>query len=452
MHKGRYSKYIRPLSFLMDLFIVVFLPQFFFQGLDLNLTIFEIYLAISWSILSVFTRFYEVYRFTMPVEIISKIAKQCTLFFLLIIAFFPFYKKAIFSGKATLIYLSVVFVFVIILKTIAFFYLKKYRLVTGNNFRNVVIIGYTLEAIDLRTVFQNRADYGYRFKGYFSDKKTGPEIIGKIELVKDFVVTEKIDEIYCSINELSSEKHKELIEFADENNIEIKFIPDSKVIFSKNMKIDYYELFPVLSLQKSPLDSIYIEYFKRLFDVFFSLFVIVFLLSWLTPLLGLLIKIDSKGPVFFMQSRPGLNQQKFNCIKFRSMKINYTTEIEASRNDPRVTRIGKFIRKTSIDELPQFFNVLVGDMSVVGPRPHLWAQNKTYGRKIKKYMIRHHVKPGVTGLAQVKGFRGEIEAEDDMVNRIKFDVFYIENWSMWMDIKIIIQTIVNIFKGEEKAY
>jgi putative colanic acid biosynthesis UDP-glucose lipid carrier transferase len=341
---------------------------------------------------------------------------------------------------------------VIVLKTIAFYYFKKYRLVTGNNFRNVVIIGYTPEAIDLRTVFQNRADYGYRFKGYFSDKKTGDEIIGKTELLKEFVIAEKIDEIYCSINELSSEKHKELVEFADDNNIVIKFIPDSKVIFSKNMKIDYYELFPVLSLQKSPLDSIYVEYFKRLFDLLFSLLVIVFLLSWLTPLLGLLIKIESKGPIFFKQSRPGLNEEEFNCYKFRSMQINQTTEIEASRNDPRVTRIGKFIRKTSIDELPQFFNVLVGDMSVVGPRPHLWAQNKTYGRKIKKYMIRHHVKPGVTGLAQVKGYRGEIETEDDMVNRIKFDVFYIENWSMWMDIKIIIQTIVNIFKGEEKAY
>lgn len=436
----------------MDLFIVVFLPEFFFQGLDLHFTTFETYLAVSWAVLSVFTRFYEVYRFTMPVEIISKIAKQCVLFYLLLIAFFPFYKKAIFSGKATAIYLAVVFVFVSILKTIAFYYFKKYRLVTGNNFRNVVIIGYTLEAIDLRNVFQNRLDYGYRFKGYFSDKKTGDEIIGKIELLKEFVIAEKIDEIYCSINELSSEKHKELVEFADENNIVIKFIPDSKVIFSKNMKIDYYELFPVLSLQKSPLDSVYVEYFKRLFDLLFSLFVILFLLSWLTPLLGLLIKIESKGPVFFKQSRPGLNEEEFICYKFRSMYINQTTEIEASRNDPRVTRIGKFIRKTSIDELPQFFNVLVGDMSVVGPRPHLWAQNKTYGRKIKKYMIRHHVKPGVTGLAQVKGFRGEIETEDDMVNRIKFDVFYIENWSMWMDVKIIIQTIVNIFKGEEKAY
>ena len=134
------------------------------------------------------------------------------------------------------------------------------------------------------------------------------------------------------------------------------------------------------------------------------------------------------------------------------MMINKTTEQEATRNDPRVTKIGKFIRKTSIDELPQFFNVLLGDMSVVGPRPHLWSQNKNYGNRIKKYMVRHYVKPGITGLAQVKGCRGEIETDNDMINRIKYDVYYIENWSLLMDIKIIIQTVVNIFKGEEKAY
>lgn len=134
------------------------------------------------------------------------------------------------------------------------------------------------------------------------------------------------------------------------------------------------------------------------------------------------------------------------------MQVNVTTEKEASRNDPRVTRIGRFIRKTSIDELPQFFNVLLGDMSVVGPRPHLWSQNKNYGNRIKKYMVRHYVKPGITGLAQVKGCRGEIETDNDMINRIKYDVYYIENWSLLMDIKIIIQTVVNIFKGEEKAY
>jgi putative colanic acid biosynthesis UDP-glucose lipid carrier transferase len=156
--------------------------------------------------------------------------------------------------------------------------------------------------------------------------------------------------------------------------------------------------------------------------------------------------------VFFKQGRPGLNENEFYCYKFRSMHINNVTEKEASRNDPRVTKIGRFMRKTSIDELPQFFNVLFGDMSIVGPRPHLWSQNKTYSNKIKKYMNRHYVKPGITGLAQVKGYRGEIETDEDMIFRIKYDVFYIENWSFSLDVKIIFLTVFNIFKGEKKAY
>lgn len=218
------------------------------------------------------------------------------------------------------------------------------------------------------------------------------------------------------------------------------------------MKIDYYDIFPVLSIQKSVLDNPTTKVFKRFFDIVFSLIVIVFFLLWLFPLLAILIKLESKGPVFFKQGRPGLDEKEFFCYKFRSMQINKTTEIEASKNDPRVTRMGRFMRKTSLDEMPQFFNVLLGDMSVVGPRPHLWSQNKAYGNTVKKYMIRHYVKPGITGLAQVKGFRGEIETDADMINRIKFDVYYIENWSFILDIKIIIQTIFNILKGEPKAY
>ena len=211
-------------------------------------------------------------------------------------------------------------------------------------------------------------------------------------------------------------------------------------------------MFPVLSLKKTVLHEPITKAFKRGFDIFFSLIVIIGILSWLVPLLAILIKIESRGPVFFRQGRPGLDEKEFFCYKFRSMLLNKTTEKEASKNDPRVTKIGKFMRKTSIDELPQFLNVLKGEMSVVGPRPHLWSQNKIYGNKVKKYMVRHYVKPGITGLAQVKGFRGEIETEEDMVNRIKFDVFYIENWSLLMDVKIIIQTVINIFKGEDKAY
>ncbi len=245
---------------------------------------------------------------------------------------------------------------------------------------------------------------------------------------------------------------KELFEFADYILKIIKFIPDTNEIFSKNLKVDYYELFPVLSLQKTQLHNPIIKGVKRAFDVVFSLFVILFILSWLIPVLAVLIKLESKGPVFFKQGRPGLDEEEFFCYKFRSMQVNGFTEKEASKNDPRVTKMGKLMRKTSMDELPQFFNVLLGDMSVVGPRPHLWSQNKAYASKIKKYMVRHYVKPGITGLAQVKGFRGEIETEEDMVNRIKLDVFYIENWSMIMDFKIIFQTVINIFKGEDKAY
>jgi putative colanic acid biosynthesis UDP-glucose lipid carrier transferase len=449
---GRYSKYIRPISITLDLAVITILSLFFLQELNLNLGYYILYQTFAWLLISFIVRFYNIYRFTTPVEIISKLIRQFVIFLLVVIAFFPFAKTTIFSGTAIAIFMTVSFVIIAMFKYFLFFYLKKYRLVTNNNFRNAVIIGFTPEAINLKEIFENRKDYGYRFQGYFSDSIQNKDVKGKIEDLNNYVLENKIDEIYCSLNEISNEKLKELVEFADDNNKMIKFIPDSKEIFSKNLRIDYYELFPVLSLQKTQLHNPSIKGLKRFFDVTFSIFVIIFILSWLIPLIAILIKLESRGPVFFKQGRPGLDEHEFYCFKFRSMQVNDITETEASKNDPRVTKMGRFMRKTSIDELPQFFNVLIGDMSVVGPRPHLWSQNKSYASKVKKYMVRHYVKPGITGLAQVKGYRGEIETDEDMVNRIKFDVFYIENWSIVMDIKIIIQTVINIFKGEEKAY
>jgi len=449
---GRYSKYIRPISILFDLITITFSSLYFLRYLNLDEVSYLLFQTTSWIIIAALFKYYEVFRFTTPVEIISKLVKQFSVFILVTIAYFPFVKTAIFSGRAIAIFMSFSFLFILAFKYFLFYYLKKYRLTTGSNFRNAIIIGYTPEAIRLKEVFENRKDYGYRFYGYFSDRKQNPEILGKVDDIKSYVLEHKIDEIYCSLNEISNEKLKELIEFADDFKKAIKFIPDTKEIFSKNLKINYYELFPVLTLQKTQLHNPYIKGVKRIFDILFSLFVILLILSWLIPILSILIKLESRGPVFFRQGRPGLDEKEFFCYKFRSMQVNGTTEKEASKNDPRVTRIGKFMRKTSIDELPQFFNVLLGDMSVVGPRPHLWSQNKAYAKRIKKYMVRHYVKPGVTGLAQVKGFRGEIETDEDMINRIKFDVFYIENWSLIMDIKIIVQTVINIFKGEDKAY
>ena len=230
-------------------------------------------------------------------------------------------------------------------------------------------------------------------------------------------------------------------------------MPDTKNVIFRNFKYEYYNYIPILSLRNIPLDDSLNKLVKRLFDIIFSLLVILFVLSWLTPIIALLIKLESKGPIFFSQSRTGINNKQFFCYKFRSMTVNKESNtIQATKNDKRVTKIGKFIRKTSIDELPQFFNVFFGNMSVVGPRPHMVSHTNKYAKSVDKFMVRHFVKPGITGLAQVSGFRGEIESKTDIINRVKYDIFYIENWSLLLDFKIIFLTINNVFKGEEKAY
>ena len=450
--KGRYSKYLRPISILFDILVITVVFRFFFMEHGLNYLHFGAYQIACWVIISYFSGFYEVYRYTSPLKIATKLMAQGILFLLVVIAFFPFAKQTIFSGQAIAKYLVTAFTLITVFKFMLFYYLKRYRIVTGSNYRTAIIVGYTPQALRLKEVFETRPDYGYRFHGFFSDKKTNPEIIGKTADIQEFVKENNIDEIYCSLNEISNAQLKVLVEFADINSKTIKFIPDTQDIFSKNLKMDYYEMFPVLSLRKTALHEPLAQVAKRSFDILFSILVMVLLLSWLTPILALLIKLESKGPVFFKQSRPGINEAEFFCYKFRSMRLNETTEQSVIKNDPRVTRIGKFIRKTSIDEMPQFLNVLKGDMSVVGPRPHLWSQNNLYSTRIKKYMVRLYVRPGITGLAQVRGFRGEISTDEDMINRIKYDVFYIENWSLLLDLKIIIQTVVNIFKGDEKAY
>jgi putative colanic acid biosynthesis UDP-glucose lipid carrier transferase len=206
-------------------------------------------------------------------------------------------------------------------------------------------------------------------------------------------------------------------------------------------------------MHKIPIDKPFNKFIKRSFDVALAIFIIVFILSWLTPLLGLIIKLESNGPIFFKQKRNGLDYKEFYCYKFRSMRYNPKAHLhQISQNDPRVTRVGKIIRKTNIDELPQFINVLKGEMSTVGPRPHMVSQTHMYTKKIDKFMLRHFIKPGITGLAQVSGYRGEVEDDNHMINRVKYDIFYLENWSLLFDIKILLQTIYNTLRGEEKAY
>ena len=268
-----------------------------------------------------------------------------------------------------------------------------------------------------------------------------------------YIEKEKVDEIYCSLSEILPRDVKAITKFADNNLKIVKFIPQENTILNKDLKRDFYGLAPVLEFRSIPLDDSYNLAFKRIFDIIFSVFVIFFIMSWLTPLLAILIKLESSGPVFFTQKRNGYSYQSFNCIKFRSMILNDKADIiQVSKADERITKIGKIMRQTSMDELPQFLNVLLGDMSVVGPRPHMLSHTEMYARKVDKFMVRHFVKPGITGLAQVSGFRGEIETDKDIIGRVKFDIYYIENWSLFLDLKIIIKTIIKAIKGDEKAY
>lgn len=275
----------------------------------------------------------------------------------------------------------------------------------------------------------------------------------KIRACLSYVSTNKIDEIYCSVADVSDNQMAEIIDFADNNLKTLKFIPDEKQLLSTNMKFEFYDYIPIISLRNILQEESFNKVIKRIFDLTFSLVIIIGLLSWLLPIMAVIIKLDSKGPVFFIQKRNGLKYKKFNCYKFRSMELNDNSDVElASKNDLRITKVGKFIRKTSMDELPQFFNVFFGEMSIVGPRPHMVSVANIYAAKVDKFMVRHFVKPGITGLAQTKGYRGEVETDEDIINRVKYDIFYIENWSVLLDIKIIFITVFNTLRGDKKAY
>lgn len=447
---GRYSIYIRPFTYAADLFVINFLTFLMLPG-DFFSPFFLVFSSLSWIIIALNTGFYEVYRYTKVFAILGKIFRQFLLYTILCYAFSGFYLPNV-DKMETLRYTAVALLFISALKLFIFYFLRKYRSIWGGNFRRVVIAGNGKSVPQLAEFFNENPDYGYKLFHIFDldgpgDKKS------KIEECFRFVKENQIDEIYCSLHELSENQVNMFVDFTDNNLKILKFLPDDRELLSRNFRIDYYDYIPVISPRTIPLDDTINKILKRAFDIVFSTMVIVLFLSWLTPILGILIKMESRGPVFFRQKRNGLNYHEFNCFKFRSMRLNAIADLEqVSKNDPRITRIGKFMRKTSIDELPQFFNVLLGDMSVVGPRPHMVSHTEMYARRVDKFMVRHFVKPGITGLAQTNGFRGEVENDKDIIYRVKYDIFYMENWSLTLDIRIVFMTFINAIRGEEKAY
>jgi putative colanic acid biosynthesis UDP-glucose lipid carrier transferase len=244
-----------------------------------------------------------------------------------------------------------------------------------------------------------------------------------------------------------------LMKKADHELIRFRLVPDFSKLVNKPIHLDYLRELTIFSIRKEPLENVVNQFVKRTFDVVVSALVAVFILTWLVPLIGLLIKLESPGPIFFVQIRSGLNNRPFRCFKFRSMGVNReSNSVQATKGDKRVTRIGRVLRKTSLDEFPQFLNVFLGQMSIVGPRPHMLKHTKDYSNLDEEYMIRQFLKPGITGWAQVNGYRGEITELFHIKKRVEYDIWYLENWSLLLDIKIMFLTVYNVFKGEENAY
>jgi Undecaprenyl-phosphate glucose phosphotransferase len=342
-----------------------------------------------------------------------------------------------------------------ICRLIFFLYRKKYKIKLGRKIypANTVIVGscrfseLTVKNKSLRRSFGIRGLYAQeslsRRERYLGDLN---------QLLIDLSQSNISAVIFCNSN-LEFELFKKIVDICEQNLIRLYMIPEFKYITQTPNNIELIHGIPLIRLLQEPLSDRRKQLLKRLFDISFSAVIIIFILSWLIPLLALVIKLESNDSVFFVQIRSGHNNNIFKCLKFRSMtRNNNADEKTAIKNDPRVTKIGAFMRKTSIDELPQFINVFLGQMSVVGPRPHMVSQTQLYSKVVKKYMTRHMVKPGITGWAQVMGSRGEIFSDKDMERRVEKDIWYIQNWSFFLDLKIIFLTLYNIFKGDKQAY
>lgn len=329
-------------------------------------------------------------------------------------------------------------------------FLRNYRL-RGFNYRRIIMVGVNDYATSFVNDFDKHPEYGFRFMGYFADqakkqRKNDLEVM-PIDEAYNFIIDNEIDEIYVS--DLNySKKVRSLITFCYLNNVKVNIINELiQQLNADPLKIQIEDggRSSILTIKDDSLTIAVKNAMKRVFDVGFSLLMIVSVLSWLFPIIALLIKLESKGPVLFIQNRSGLNNQTFSCLKFRTMTVNNDSDSkQAEKNDARITLVGRFLRKSNLDEFPQFFNVLMGDMSIVGPRPHMLAHTKYYSGIISEYMERHWLKPGITGLAQANGFRGETRELVQMENRVEHDRQYVYHYTLGMDFRIIGLTAWNM--------
>jgi putative colanic acid biosynthesis UDP-glucose lipid carrier transferase len=359
-----------------------------------------------------------------------------------------------------LFYILFVSVFTVIGKYL-FKQYKLYRWSKGKDTRNILIAGNGHYAKELHGLISESKQFGYNLIGIINDtppKYVKENYLGKLTKAETIIADYQVDEMIICTSDASHATLDELLDISDRHAVKVRIIPEYFKFNSSRFKMDMFGSFPMVTVRVEPLEQYQFSLLKRICDVLFTAFLFVFVFSWLFPIIAIAIKLDSAGPVFYLQDRWGKGGNPFKCFKFRTMRHNSSTTntdgsfFQTTKNDPRITRVGAFLRRTNFDELPQFINVLFGDMSVVGPRPHAVKHSIETREKIPHYLLRHLVKPGITGWAQANGYRGETSNDFLMEKRVELDIWYVENWSFWLDLKIVLMTAYNMIKGEKMAY
>ncbi|KFE98445.1 glycosyl transferase [Chryseobacterium formosense] len=455
MQRIRYSRYLKSIIILLDLLVIAGVFIFYFISTTRGVIVqdedlwyensFPLLLVIFfWILLSGRTKIYNISRNLTYILFVERIIVHFLLFIIGLVLIRKVSSNQFFGSELT--WLSLYLFFFIFLLKSAVYYLIRYIRTIGINHRNVMFLSENNSTEVLKRIIEERKDFGYKTYDYTSEVNA--------ENLTEFWKKNGINTLFLPAeNSFSDEKQNEIFRLAEANKVHISLIPN----ISRNnfffYDLGYIQTQPVLTQAKYPLDYYSNFLLKRTFDIIFSVLVLLFICSWLFPIIALLIKKSSKGPVFFIQKRYGFHEEVFNCIKFRTMFVNDdSAKKTTSENDARITKIGKFLRKTSLDEMPQFINVLKGEMSVVGPRPHMLAVDDYYKPKIGRYSLRSHTNPGITGLAQVNGLRGDAgDVEIEMNKRILADAFYVRNWSFVLDLVIILRTILLVIKGDKNA-
>ena len=414
----------------------------------------SIVFTFCWLLVEWFRDSYQVHNLLKSDRTISELLKSCVSHLTLSVFGLFAFKYDI----SRLFILKFYITFIILGSTVRFIFMAYLRYLSrkGYTYKKALILGGGPEANVFNAMIASGWTFGLKLVGLLSDEKPlvgSMPYLGTYEDFSRVVKEQEVNEVYWTGRLKKSTKIDEIISLCEKKMIRFHVIPEFLNYPLKNFKVYNFGGLPMMHFRHEPLESTLNRLLKRVFDVVFSVLVIILILSWLTPILAILIKLSSKGPVFFIQKRTGQNNKSFNMIKFRTMTVNFEAdEKQAVENDARVTAIGRFLRRTSMDELPQFFNSFIGNMSVVGPRPHMLKHTEDYSQIIDQFMTRHYIKSGITGLAQAKGERGETKNVEDMRQRVNYDVWYLENWSLWLDIKICAWTFWLILFNKDKAY